>query len=101
MLANLGRGLQVELIQGNDAIKAPASRHPGNGVQNLLAIQAGRHGDHFLQRLAGPGRVAQMVQGKQRGLYSHPRALAQKIVPVLIAGKAKKPFELFGHRPLF
>ena len=50
MLADLRGGLLVEFIERDDAIEAAAARHPGNGVQDLLAAQFGGHRGEFFQR---------------------------------------------------
>ena len=100
VFANLRAGLEIELVQGNDAVVAASAGHPGHGVENLLAAQAGRHGDQLLQRLARPGCVAQLVQGEHCGLHAHLRTLAQEVMTFFVAGNTEKPFGGVDHRTL-
>ena len=66
------------------------ARHPRNRVQNLLAAQPRRHRRQFFQRIARPVPIAQLLQRQQRGLHAHLRALAQKILPLLVARNTEK-----------
>jgi hypothetical protein len=98
MLANLRSSFKIALMQSNHAIESPASRHPGNSIQNLLAIEPRRHGGKFFKAFPRPVGIA-IFEGKQCHIDAHIRTLAQKVVTCWITCQTKKPFKRVHDRP--
>ena len=76
-----GRGaLRLQGLGNDHAVEAAAARHVGDGIENLLDGEAGRHGDDLFKRLARQVGIAELVDGQQRGLDAEPSNLAQEVL---------------------
>ena len=101
VLAEVGDGLHVELVEGDEAVEAFGAGQICNRVGDLFEGEALGHGVEVFEDGLRPVGVAELVDGEQDDTAAEGGALLEEGLALLVGADAEDP-RLFGgiHRSL-
>ena len=88
VLAEVGDGLHIELVEGDQTFEFAAAAKICNGVGYLLEVQAFRHVDHFGEDVVWPVGVAMLFKCQQQDPTAHGGTLPHERLSLFIGREA-------------
>ena len=84
MLANQGSGLDVEIIEGDDAVDGFLAGEVRDTLEEGGPVDVARHVERLIDGLVWPQRVAQAIVGEEQDTAAEVLGLAHEVVTLLV-----------------
>ena len=88
MLAEMGRNLDVKIVEGHDPADRPGAGQITDGVDDQPAVLKVRQGENFVNRLPRPRLVEELLGREQEYPAAFLFAADKEPVALVIAGDA-------------